>query len=356
MLVFPALYKPSKTGATQTFEVRAENGIVTIAFGQLGGKMQTKQTVCVGKNLGRSNETTPRQQAELEATSKWEKKQKEGYSLSIEETSEVLLPMKVHTYQEQSHKIVFPCFVSPKLNGVNAEYRLLPEPQVLSRGGERYATVESRDKLIFEQMKQHGIDSINGEIYEHGQHLQDIMSAVKKPSPDKLQPQFYAFDLPLEKTEYKNRRLKMMQSFNFNQVATLEASSHDEIHSFHKKFIAAGYEGTIIRNANGLYEYNTRSYDVLKLKDAQDAEFLIVDYNVDKNGHPVFICEIENGTNFKVKPKGTDTERKNIIANISQYLGNYYTVEFEVYSRDGVPLKPVGVGLRKCDENGNPKE
>lgn len=354
MLVLPRLYKPTKTGSTQAFEAMANNGTITIAFGQLNGKMQTKDTICSGKNLGRSNETSAQQQAELEAKAKWAKKLKEGYSESIEEQSTVNLPMKVHTYQEHSHKITFPCYVSPKLDGVNAEYRLLPEPQVVSRGGEQYPIVESRDRNIFKVMKEHNILSINGEIYEHGQHLQDIQSAVKKPSQNKLQPAFYAFDLPLEDGTYFDR-IRVLRSLGIHTVSIHVANSHDEIYELHKQFIEAGYEGTIIRNTSGLYEYNTRSYDVLKLKEAQDKEFKIVNYKLDKNNHPVFECEISpNGPRFSVKPKGTNADRLDIAANINEYINQWYTVSFETFSRDQIPLKPVGIALRKCDESGNP--
>ena len=355
MLVFPRLYKPAKSGATQQFEVSAHDGSVTISFGQVDGKQQSKHTICQGKSLGRSNETTAQQQAELEAKSKWEKKLKEGYSLTIEESSTVNLPMKVHTYQEHSHKIVFPCFVSPKLDGVNAEYHLLPEPHITSRGGELYPIVESRDRITFNQMAKYKVNSINGEIYLHGQHLQDIQSAVKKPSPDKLQPELWAFDAPSEPGDY-NTRIARAAMCSMKTISRTLVRNHEEIYDAHKFYLSQGYEGTIIRNANGKYEYNTRSYDVLKLKDVKDAEFLIVDHNVDKNEHPIFICEIENGANFKVKPKGTDAERKDILKNISHYVGQYYKVEFETYSKDGIPLKSIGIGLRKCDELGSPLE
>jgi DNA ligase-1 len=354
VLNLPVLYKPTKNGATQTIKVTVENEIVTVVFGQLGGKMQTKQTICEGKNLGRSNETTPKQQAELEARAKWEKKQKEGYSPTIQSTTSVNLPMKIHTYQDYSHKIVFPCIVSPKLNGVNAEYRLLPEPHILSRGGEQYQYVESRDAHIFKAMKHYGVNSLNGEIYQHGQHLQDIMSAVKKPSADKIQPTFWAFDAPLENGNYNDRIARASMCAPI--VSKTIARSHEEIYDAHKFYLKSGYEGTIIRNIDGEYKYNTRSYDVLKLKDAQDDEFFIVDYNVDKNCHPVFICETKDKKQFKVKPKGTDSERKEILDNINNYMDKYFKVEFEAYSKDGVPLKPIGIGLRTCDENGEPKE
>ena len=354
-MILPTLYKPTKSGATQQLNISTYGSIIIVSFGQVDGKQQVKETLCNGKNLGRSNETTAQQQAKLEAQSKWDKKIKEGYSTTIEESSTVNLPMKVHTYQEHSHKIKFPCFVSPKLNGVNAEYRLLPEPHVLSRGGEIYPYVASRDDEVFAEMEKQEMLSVNGEIYLHGQHLQDIQSAVKKPSADKLQPNFWAFDLPHDYDEYQYRMQKITLS-NIRSIMVIPANSHEEIYRYHKQFLENGYEGTIIRNSNGKYEYNTRSYDVLKLKDVMDAEFLIVDHNVDKNGHPVFICEIDNGSNFKVKPKGTDAERKAILANIDDYLGHWYKIEYEMLSRDLIPLKPVGIGLRQCDSSGNPTE
>lgn len=354
MLVLPRLYKPAKSGATQQFEAMADNGIITIAFGQLNGKIQTKSTTCTGKNIGRSNETSAQQQAELEAKSKWEKKLKEGYSLTIQEAPSVNLPMKVHTYQEHSAKIKFPCFVSPKLNGVNAEYRLLPEPRALSRGGEVYPYVSKRDDDVFKLMKAHNVLSLNGEIYMHEQHLQDIMSAVKKPSEKKLQPRFFAFDAPLEDGDYQTR---IERAGHCAVTIDMEvANSHEEILKWHKEYTALGYEGTIIRNADGLYQYNTRSYDVLKLKDVLDAEYKIVGYNIDKNGHPVLICETAIGNTFSVKPKGSNSDRLDIVKNITEYMQKWYKIEYETLSKDGIPLKPVGIGLRKCDTAGQPVE
>ena len=355
MLVLPTLYKPAKSGATQQFEVIAIDGKITIAFGQVDGKKQTKDTICSGKNLGRSNETTAQQQAELEAKSKWEKKLKEGYSLTIEAAPSVNLPMKVHTYQEHSSKIKFPCYVSPKLNGVNAEYRLLPEPQILSRGGEIYPYVPSRDDHVFGRMKDASINSINGEIYLHGQHLQDIMSAVKKPSQDKLQPEFFAFDLPCEPGRYFDRA-RVLKTLGINVISIDKANSHEDILEWHRRFVSDGYEGTIIRNIDGLYEYNTRSYDVLKLKDVLDAEYKIVGYNIDKNGHPVLVCETAEEIKFSVKPKGSNSDRLDIVKNITEYMLKWYKIEYEVLSKDGIPLKPVGIGLRKCDTDGKPLE
>jgi hypothetical protein len=104
------------------------------------------------------------------------------------------------------------------------------------------------------------------------------------------------------------------------------------------------------------YKYNQRSLDVFKYKKAQDAEFKIVGHNVDKNSHPVFVCITKEGREFKVKPKGTSDERAQMLRDIEEYLGQWLKVEFETYSKDGIPLKPVGLGLRACNEKGEPIE
>lgn len=117
-----------------------------------------------------------------------------------------------------------------------------------------------------------------------------------------------------------------------------------------------GYEGVVIYNPNGMYQYNTRSSDVFKYKKAQDAEFLITNYSIDKSGHPVLECTTPEGRPFNVKPKGTSAERLAILSNINDYIGQWYTVEFETYSKDLIPLKPWGVGLRKCSPSGAPLE
>ena len=361
-MILPTLYKPTKTGATQVCKISHNEDQFTVEFGQLNGKMQTKTTTCIGKNLGKTNETTPTEQAALEAQAKWVKKTKSGYVLNETGTldngeASVKLPMKVKIYGDHKNKVDFEgnVYVSPKLDGVNSEFRLNRIFQLLSRGGEEYPIIQNRDAQTLQIMERYDISSVNGEFYLHGHYLQDITSAIRKPGTDKLDLIFYAFDLPDEPGDYDDR-LEKLRSLPFTQVPVFIVHSHEEIESFHKQFLAEGYEGTIIRNGSGLYEYNTRSNDVFKLKTAQDAEFLIDHYELDKNGQPVFLCHTEEGKPFKVKPKGTAVERLAIVENISDYLDHWYKIEFETYSKDKIPLKPVGIGLRNCDSEGNPLE
>ena len=129
------------------------------------------------------------------------------------------------------------------------------------------------------------------------------------------------------------------------------------LEEFYAVTVEAGYEGVVIYNTDSIYQFNQRSSTVLKYKPVADAEYKILSYTTDRNGHPVFTCETHDGKQFKVKPKGTDEERKQIITNFdSQYKNNYYKIEYEMLSDSGIPLKGVGIGLRACTTTGEPSE
>ena len=57
------MYGVDKTLEVKEWSVWTEDDTVVVEWGKLDGKKQTKKTVCKAKNVGRSNETTPEQQA-----------------------------------------------------------------------------------------------------------------------------------------------------------------------------------------------------------------------------------------------------------------------------------------------------
>lgn len=357
---FERLYKTAKTGAIQVFDIEAVGPTYVVTWGQLAGKMQTKETTCNPKNIGKANESTAEQQAILEATAVWTKKQKANYSTSKEAPVTVKLPMKVEKYLSFKHKVKFPCYTSPKLNGVNAEYRLVDgELILLSRGGEKFPIPEHQRQDILDILTALGTDSINGEMYAHGHLLQDIMSATTKTNELSSSLIFWAFDFPMLEGDYTTRcshaygiagKLEGIASVKFVSVGVAE--DHEDIDEQYAYVMDNGYEGLMIRNGTGLYEYNTRSRDVLKYKKAQDAEFYVEGFKLDKNGHAVFRCAVDHERNFNVKLKGTNAQRLVMAAEAANYIGEYLKVEFEMLSKDGIPQKPVGIMFRKVDANG----
>ena len=356
------LYKTTKTGAIQQWSIEVSGQTFTCIYGQVGGKLQSQQTICKSVNIGKSNETTPEQQAQLESAALIAKKIKSGYSYDKSAPVTVQLPMKVKAYQDQLHNVKFPCFSACKLDGVNAIYRRVNNQlTIYSRGGEIYPPIPHLEPLVHKAMDLFQSNELNGELYIHGEHLQDIQSAVKKPKELSAKLSFCIFDIADSTDKFYERAMLMHKHSQFDTtelstvsvVYNITCRSTADIEQHYVEATEFGYEGTVIKNFDGLYQHNVRSSDQFKYKKAQSAEFLIVSYELDKNGLPVFILESAGGE-FKAKPIGTKEYWSQQIP--VTYIGQYATCEYEVFSKSGIPLKPIFISTRKLDASGNPLE
>ncbi len=64
------LYKKNSGGTLQQWDIWTEGPTIITEFGQVGGAIQrTEDTIKLGKNVGKKNETSPDKQAEAEAES-----------------------------------------------------------------------------------------------------------------------------------------------------------------------------------------------------------------------------------------------------------------------------------------------
>ena len=356
------LYKTNKNGSIQQWSIEVSGPIFTCIYGQVGGKLQSQQTVCKSVNIGKSNETTPEQQAQLEAAALIAKKIKSGYSYDKSAPVTVQLPMKVKSYQDQLHNVKFPCFSACKLDGVNAIYRRVnSQLTIYSRGGEIYPPIPHLEPLVHKAMDLFQSNELNGELYMHGEHLQDIQSAVKKPKELSTKLSFCIFDIADSTDKFYERALLMhkLNQFDTTQLSTasvvynITCRSTADIEQHYVEATEFGYEGTVIKNYDGLYKHNVRSSDQFKYKKAQSAEFLIVSYELDKNGLPVFILKSDGGE-FKAKPIGTKEYWSQQIP--VTYIGQYATCEYETFSKAGIPLKPIFIATREMTSEGQPKE
>jgi ATP-dependent DNA ligase len=153
---FPILFKQGGRGQTQEWVILANDlgdgtAEYIVTHGQVGGAMQTTSTkVAVGKNIGKKNETTAFEQACLEAESKWKKQQDKGYCESLTDLSDakLYLPMLAKSFKDYGHKIKFPCYVQPKLDGIRciAHKTQAGQIQLLSRKGKRCGVLSQREE------------------------------------------------------------------------------------------------------------------------------------------------------------------------------------------------------------------
>jgi ATP-dependent DNA ligase len=197
-----------------------------------------------------------------------------------------------------------------------------------------------------------GSSELNGEIYLAGMHLQDIMAATVKTRAGVSELlEFHIFDIADSQQPYEVRcsklhTLVLPTACKVKVVRNRLAHNFQQIDEAYNEAMSRGCEGLMVKNAKGLYVHNTRSHMQFKYKKMLDCEKQIIDYNIDKNGHPVFVVDAGNGKEFKVKLKGTNEQRLQVLEGIENLMGQWLNISYETLSKDGICLKPVGNYIR----------
>lgn len=360
----PQLTNTTSKGQAQTwqgFVIEDVDGIIRTytVYGLVGGlKTQSEYTVIQGKNIGRSNETSPLNQAMLEINADAEKKKQKGYLAPGEVAAVRPLPMLAYSYADRAHGIKFPCFVQPKYDGFRCLYSTALG--FWSRQGKEYLKAVTAH-LGWPELPASFI--LDGELMLPSKYtFQQTCSAIKKFDPV-LSPQleYVVYDIicpgePAMSFEQRSVTIHgLLKDELFNPPAsvcatqTYECESEADLYAHHKSFIASGFEGTMVRNSNAPYKVGHRSGDLLKLKDFQDAEFKIVSVGEGKGkmkGCAILTCVTSDGKTFEVVPEGSLASKQATLAAANTYVGKQYTVRFQELSDTGVPRFPVGVGLR----------
>lgn len=351
----PILYDLDKKQKVRMWEIYTVNDTIITNHGLLEGKKITTNETVKGKNIGRANETTPKQQAEKEALSKWNKRKDKNYTETIPRSSKTLKlnlsPMLAHDYKKHKNKVIPPFYVQPKLDG----YRMIydgPNDKIFSRNGKEYSILYGTK--LHKDLQKHNNIILDGELYTHDSDFEfEIYGILRKKKLNKGDEktldriQYHIYDTISEET-FK-MRLKTIQKIketsNIKISKTEECLDIDCLYNKQEKYIKDGYEGTMIRNKEGLYS-NNRSTDLLKYKDFDDAEFKVVGFEkeTDTKGDGarpvVWVCVTKQGKNFKVPSKGTREERTKLYDTGQKYIGKQLTVQFFGYSKDGIPRFP----------------
>lgn len=346
------LYKKDSKGKTRIWKIWNEDGVLCQESGLLEGKLVLHSKQCNPKNVGRSNETSPSEQANLELESEYKAKLTEGYFKTIEEckTEVVILPMLAKSYDDEKHKIDWTkdVFIQPKLDGMRclAHIKANGDVTLVSRDGKIISNMEHiMDDLS--TIKQDVI--LDGELYAHGLSFQDNMRLIKKYRPKETeQIKFHVYDL-VSKDSFRLRKVrKYIKDLNScNEVSTYDISNEESLKQWHSNNITEGYEGSIIRWGNEEYKVNGRSSYLLKYKDFSDMALPIIDITPnDSNplhGTPHFSL---NGKSFKAGVKMSHGDREELLFNKDKYIGNTAEIRYFELTDDGIPRFPVMVGIR----------
>lgn len=365
--MFPVLYKKSSFAKIQEWSISVDGADITVSHGQVDGAIQTAtETIKAGKNEGRSNSTTPEQQALAEAEAKHTKQLKKGYVVSIElaksgAVDETVIaggvnPMLAQKYRDHSAKIKFPCYGQSKLDGMRCIAIIKPNKEVTLWSRTR-KPIKSVPHIVKELSKLSCADTVilDGELYVHRykNDFEKIISLARqeKPAPGHEAIQYWIYDTVStqgfqDRTIAVANLLKPLNQDIIVTVPTYKLDNAEQLDENFAKFMEEGYEGLMARNALGGYE-NKRSYNLQKVKEMQDAEFLITGVESGRGkreGQAVLVLQNEAGQEFRASPKGNDAFRIRLLKDAKNVIGKMATIQFQNLSGYGVPR----FGVAKC--------
>jgi len=134
--------------------------------------------------------------------------------------------------------------------------------------------------------------------------------------------------------------------YTAHRVVTRTCPAVDRLHD---AFVAAGYEGAILRAPDAPYATGARSAALLKYKRFDDAEFEIVGATSARGtdaGCVVWECATETGQTFDVVPAWSDDERCEAFANAWFLIRKMLTVRFSWRTAASVPRCASGIAVR----------
>jgi DNA ligase-1 len=348
-------------------EGQAQLSIITQT--KIDGKpIVRRELITKGKNIGKSNETTPYEQAIKEAEARYRKQIKKGYrteiptdltqmgcnalglphpmlALALKVVKSVLFaPLAYVQFKYDGHRCI-----ATKQNGVVMLY---------SRGGEQITTMGHIATFLHDRLEEG--EFLDGELYIHGELLQNIGSYIRKYHPgisEKIV--YYVYDTIMD-VPYTQRldtlRKRLVNASGPVFLARTEiVRSIEEALEFRDYAITQGYEGAMLRCPDKGYQAGKKSRTLIKLKLRDDAEFKIIDVVEGKdrivNGMHLkvacFICEVEPDKTFDVTAYGDQYDKDRAWHERESFMNQMLTVEFSGFTKDGIPWHPVALRLRE---------
>lgn len=389
------LYKIDTKGRLREWTMHIDGASFYAVKGLVDGKKTTdKATTTIAKNVGRSNETTPEAQAELQAQAKFQKKLDSGYALNELDAQKKKFyePMLAHNFKDRQDELVgkYPVYSQPKLDGIRCIVRKEGDTLIgRTRNGKEIECIPHILKSLNGFFLAHPKAILDGELYNHDlrDNFNKITSLVRKQRPiksDKMTDkafakkqaeyqarvaeaedviQYHVYDCPKlndvvnESQSFDFRmdelKAKLMTNKHIVLVETSEVYSLGNLNSLYGQYLEQGYEGQMVRKNSSKYD-NKRSTSLLKRKEFIDAEYKVVDIDVgngNRSGtakHLVCYCP-KTKTTFNSNIKGSFEYLKEIYDNRKDYIGQLATIKYFQLTPDGIPRFPYAIAFRNYE-------
>lgn len=353
--LYPILYSLTSKGQTQTWQIETEGARFRTHEGILKGTITTSSwTECKGKNVGRSNETSPAEQADLEAAAKHKKKLESGYHEDVAQiaVSKYWEPMLAHKWQDYGDEVVFPVYSQPKLDGLRC---VVTKDGMFSRNGKPIASAPH----IWETLKHLFVANpslvTDGELYNHQlkHDFNRIISLAKKTKPNEedlaesaKHLEYWVYDCSPKGGGVFGDRLIVLEeiveslsSKVVHMVETSKVTDQDGLDELYSEYLAQGFEGQMVR-LDLPYE-NKRSKSLLKRKTFLDSEYELVDLEEGRGNLTGIaaraILKTKEGIQFEAGMIGSHEYCAELLRRKAEVIGQMATVVYQNLTPDGKP-------------------
>lgn len=368
-------------------------GWIKVDSGIEGGKTRDTFPTIVqrGKNIGKASATNAWTQALRDALGMYNKQTKKttpvardngengagagvgiGVGIGIANLRDQLHPpMLAQVLSQQKKPPVIseehPAYVQRKYNGVRTVAARIDDKDILySRRRNTYPGLDYIRNECARLYHDHPGLHLDGEIYLHGEPLQDISGAARGGNNDK-EYDFMVYDCftPGNNDAFSARHELLKALFDTHAaelihvkfVPTYKITDVAQVKPLFDQFIAEGYEGAMVRlDAPYQYSYNEKhSKILLKVKPVLDAEYEIIGYETGRKGKAagalMIVCKTPEGKEFPVTPameldvrkaltvKMAEVEQNGKTVFENKYKGKKIIIEFDEFSKDNLPQR-----------------
>ena len=367
------LFKVDTKGKTRVWWMEYDNEKYRTHSGIDGGKIVVSGwQYPEAKNVGRANETSVKEQVELEVISQLTKKSAQGKYHASKNTAakgakfhECMLADK---YNPKKHTD-FPYYSQPKLDGVRC---LVSKYGMQSRNGKPIVSAPHILEALHPFFDKHPDVVLDGELYNHElkDNFEKIISLVRKTKPtaedleeSKELVQYHVYDCIMDGTY--DTRLAMLfnlPTLTFHQshvlylrhpivkVHTRLIYDEDDLNHFLGEYLEQGFEGQMLRVPDSPYE-GKRSKFLIKHKEFEDEEFEIVSIEEGKGNWAGAAKRIEirlkDGTTQFSGVRGSFDNLAEVLYNANDYIGTEVTVRYQNKTEDDKLRFPVVVAFWK---------
>lgn len=239
-------------------------------------------------------------------------------------------------------KITYPCFISPKLNGV---YATLCDGELRSKTGKYYPALENA------KWPDTGGMIFQGELYHRDWSLQRILGAVNRDTPcaDSHFVEFWIHDLQESRPTYK--RIERINQFAPGHPR-MKIVRHEKIYSsymgdkYYIELTSLGYEGAVYKGYNC---FLSDTQQIVKRKPTWDSEFLcigVIEGQGKRAGHVgSFICKTHEGRVFHI---GGGHVSYPMLKQLFLHppVGKMLTCRYQYMSEEGIPICAQFISVR----------